>query len=104
MDQCSRHDIPPAVRGDLTSQQGHDLTLGLKGPGARSAHLLVAQPTILTHQARARRSIPIRRLLCASSLFYLRENVRSVPPFTFACSPASAMDAVVPSGVLTVSE
>ena len=30
MDQCSRHDIPPAVRGDLTDQQGHDLTLGLK--------------------------------------------------------------------------
>jgi len=60
MDQCSGHDIPPAVRGDLTSQQGHDLTLGLKGPGARSAHLLVAQPTILTHKAGTRRSIPIR--------------------------------------------
>src|ERR1700735_5552256 len=30
MDQCSRHDIPPAVRGDLTDQQGHDLTLELK--------------------------------------------------------------------------
>ena len=30
MDQCSRHDIPPAVRGDLTDQQGHDLTVGLK--------------------------------------------------------------------------
>ena len=27
MDQCSRHDIPPAVRGDLTGQQGHDLEL-----------------------------------------------------------------------------
>jgi hypothetical protein len=34
MDQCSGHDIPPAVRGDLTSQQGHDLTLGLKARGA----------------------------------------------------------------------
>jgi hypothetical protein len=30
MDQCSRHDIPPAVRGDLTDQSGHDLTLGLE--------------------------------------------------------------------------
>jgi hypothetical protein len=29
-DQCSRHDIPPAVRGDLTDQQGHDLDLELK--------------------------------------------------------------------------
>jgi hypothetical protein len=30
MDQCSRHDIPPAVRGDLTDQPGHDLDLGLE--------------------------------------------------------------------------
>jgi hypothetical protein len=30
MDQCSRHDIPPAVRGDLTDQQGHDLDVGLE--------------------------------------------------------------------------
>jgi len=30
MDQCSRHDIPPAVRGDLTDQTGHDLVLGLE--------------------------------------------------------------------------
>jgi hypothetical protein len=30
MDQCSRHDIPPAVRGDLTDQQGHDLSLGFE--------------------------------------------------------------------------
>jgi len=29
MDQCSRHDIPPAIRGDLTDQQGHDLTVEL---------------------------------------------------------------------------
>ena len=50
MDQCSGHDIPPAIRGDLTSQQGHDLTLELKVQGARSAHLLVAQPTILAHR------------------------------------------------------
>ena len=33
MDQCSRHDIPPAVRGDLTDQQGHDLGLGLNALG-----------------------------------------------------------------------
>src|ERR1700689_4158510 len=43
MDQCSRHDIPPAVRGDLTDRQGHDLTLGLKGPGLSSAHLTAAR-------------------------------------------------------------
>ena len=30
MDQCSRHDIPPAVRGDLTDQQGHNLELELE--------------------------------------------------------------------------
>ena len=30
MDQCSRHAIPPAVRGDLTGQQGHDLSVGLE--------------------------------------------------------------------------
>jgi hypothetical protein len=28
--QCSRHDIPPAVRGDLTDQQGHNLELELE--------------------------------------------------------------------------
>jgi hypothetical protein len=28
MDQCSRHDIPPAVEGDLTDRQGHDLLAG----------------------------------------------------------------------------
>jgi hypothetical protein len=33
MDQCSRHDIPPAVRGDLTDQQGHDLDVGLEALG-----------------------------------------------------------------------
>jgi hypothetical protein len=33
MDQCSRHDIPPAVEGDLTDRQGHDLNVGLK-PGS----------------------------------------------------------------------
>jgi hypothetical protein len=30
MDQCSRHDIPPAIRGDLTNQQGHDLEVELE--------------------------------------------------------------------------
>ena len=30
MDQCSKHDIPPAVRGDLASQQRHDLEVGLE--------------------------------------------------------------------------
>ena len=30
MDQCSRHDIPPAVQGDLTDRQGHALTVELK--------------------------------------------------------------------------
>ena len=30
MDQCSRHYIPPAVRGDLTDQQGHDLEVELE--------------------------------------------------------------------------
>jgi hypothetical protein len=30
MVQCSRHDIPPAVEGDLTDRQGHDLTVGLE--------------------------------------------------------------------------
>jgi hypothetical protein len=40
MDQCSRHDIPPAVRGDLTNQQGHDLNVGLKALG----------PSVLTCQ------------------------------------------------------
>src|ERR1019366_413619 len=43
MDQCSRHDIPPAVRGDLTDQQGHDLALGLKALGRTSAHLQAAR-------------------------------------------------------------
>jgi hypothetical protein len=61
MDQCSGHDIPPAIRGDLTSQQGHDLDLGLNGPGARSAHLLVALADHPHPQLGARRSIPIRR-------------------------------------------
>jgi len=30
MDQCSGHDIPPAVRGVLTDQQGHALQLELE--------------------------------------------------------------------------
>jgi hypothetical protein len=30
MNQCSRHDIPPAVEGDLTDRQGHDLGIGLE--------------------------------------------------------------------------
>jgi len=30
MDKCSRHDIPPAVEGNLTDQQGHDLDVGLE--------------------------------------------------------------------------
>ncbi|HEY2302990.1 MAG TPA: hypothetical protein VGH66_13920 [Acidimicrobiales bacterium] len=30
MDQCSKHDIPPAVKGDLTHRQGHDLAVELK--------------------------------------------------------------------------
>ena len=30
IDQCSQHDIPPAVEGDLTDQQGHDLDVRLK--------------------------------------------------------------------------
>ena len=30
MDQCSKHDIPPAVNGNLTNQQGHDLGVELK--------------------------------------------------------------------------
>lgn len=30
MDQCSRHDIPPAVTGDLTDRQGHDLDIELE--------------------------------------------------------------------------
>jgi hypothetical protein len=48
MDQRSdRRDIPPAVEGDLTSQQGHDLALRLKALGACGAHLLAAQLTIL---------------------------------------------------------
>ena len=46
-DQCPGHDIPPAVAGDLTSQQGHDLEAGLKALGRHSAHLLAAQLTIL---------------------------------------------------------
>ena len=29
MDQCSRHDIPPAVRALLTEQRGHDLEVEL---------------------------------------------------------------------------
>ena len=40
MDQCSRHDIPPAIRGDLTDQQGHDLNVGLDALG----------PSVLTCQ------------------------------------------------------
>ncbi len=39
MVQCSRHDIPPAVEGDLTDLQGHDLTLGLE----------VLEPSVLTY-------------------------------------------------------
>jgi hypothetical protein len=35
MDQCSRHDIPPAVRGDLTDQQGHDLVIELEAQARR---------------------------------------------------------------------
>ena len=35
MDQCSKHDIPPAVNGNLTDQQGHDLGVETQGPGAR---------------------------------------------------------------------
>ncbi len=31
--QCSRHDIPPAVNGDLTIRQGHDLDIGLEALG-----------------------------------------------------------------------
>ena len=30
MVQCSRHDIPPAVEGDLTDRPGHDLDVGLE--------------------------------------------------------------------------
>ena len=33
MVQYSRHDIPPAVKGDLTNRQGHDLDLGLEALG-----------------------------------------------------------------------
>jgi hypothetical protein len=44
MDQCSRHDIPPAVNGNLTDQQGHDLAPELKALVKASAHLLAAQP------------------------------------------------------------
>ena len=62
---CSAHRrvIPPAVSGDLTSQQGHDLDLGLQqytGPGPGSAHLPAGSATILTELARPGRSIPIR--------------------------------------------
>jgi len=34
MDQCSRHDIPPAIRGDLTDRQRHDLDLELEALAA----------------------------------------------------------------------
>jgi hypothetical protein len=47
MDQCSGHDIPPAIAGDLASQQGHDLAVRHKARGTFSAHLLAAQLTIL---------------------------------------------------------
>ena len=30
MDHCSKHDIPPAVNGNLTDQQGHHLGVELK--------------------------------------------------------------------------
>jgi hypothetical protein len=30
MVRCSRHDIPPAVEGDLTNRQGHGLSLELR--------------------------------------------------------------------------
>jgi hypothetical protein len=40
MDKCSRHDIPPAVRGDLTDQQRHDLDVELK---ARSQPVLTCR-------------------------------------------------------------
>ena len=47
MDQCSKHDIPPAIAGNLADQQGHDLRLELNGSGDVSAHLLAAQLTSL---------------------------------------------------------
>ncbi len=37
MDQCSRHDIPPAV-DPLTDRRGHDLGLELLGSAHSSAH------------------------------------------------------------------
>jgi len=40
MDQCSRHDIPPAVKGDLTDREGHDLGVELK---ARRQVVLTSQ-------------------------------------------------------------
>ncbi|MGH9206239.1 MAG: hypothetical protein ACRD1G_06740 [Acidimicrobiales bacterium] len=43
MDQCSRHDIPPAITANLTDQQGHALDVRLKGLAPVSAHLVVAR-------------------------------------------------------------
>jgi hypothetical protein len=40
MVQCSRHVIPPAVQVDLTSQQAHDLGVGLNAQ----------RLAVLTHQ------------------------------------------------------
>jgi hypothetical protein len=39
MDQCSRHDIPPAVWALLTEQRGHDLRVELDARQKPSAHL-----------------------------------------------------------------
>jgi hypothetical protein len=36
MDQCSKHDIPPAIQGNLTDQEGHDLAVGLNNTQATS--------------------------------------------------------------------
>jgi hypothetical protein len=45
MDQCSRHDIPPAVKGGLTDRQGHDLDVELK---ALETQVLICRRLSLT--------------------------------------------------------
>jgi hypothetical protein len=63
MDQCSRHDIPPAVRGDLTDQQGHNLELELEALATVVLTCWWLGDQLYTRRARGGRS-PLENLSC----------------------------------------
>ncbi len=89
MDQCSKHDIPPAVNGTSPPAGARSKSRALfRGPGPCSAHLLAAQLDQASPIKGATWSIPIRPLWSSEVTRATPERPRATSERKNAVQPA----------------